>query len=139
MKKSTWSEGQYSSLTFDKFRGDQTIAFQHLENKEGGYFAGLTFNDENVTTPHRIAKLDAIRKLPDEAARRTARLEMRDKGEFLVTRLALGRGRSKASFISLSDANGKERIQISVAADGTPKIQFLDDKGQVIYSLPEKK
>lgn len=139
MKKSTWSEGQYSSLTFDKFRGDQTIAFQHLENKEGGYFAGLTFNDENITTRDRIAKFDAIRKLPDEAARRTARLEMRDKGEFLVTRLALGRGRSKASFISLSDANGKERIQISVAADGTPKIQFLDDKGQVIYSLPEKK
>src|ERR1044072_8547172 len=26
--------GQYSSLTFDKFRGDQTIAFQHLENNE---------------------------------------------------------------------------------------------------------
>ena len=32
--------GQYSSLTFDKFRGDQTIAFQHLENSEGNYFAG---------------------------------------------------------------------------------------------------
>ena len=131
-------KGQYSSLTFDKFRGDQTIAFQHLENGEGTYFAGLSFNDENISTPERLAKVEAIKRLPDEVARRAAQIEMRDKGEFLVTRLAMGRGRSKSSFISLSDSKGKERLQISVAADGTPKIQFLDDKGRVVYSLPEK-
>ena len=131
-------KGQYGSLTFDKFRGDQTIAFQHLESRDGSYFAGLTFNDENNTTTERLAKMDAIKRLPDEAARRAAQMEMRDRGEFLVPRLTLGRGRSKSAFISLSDAKGKERLQISVAADGTPKIQFLDDKGRVVYSLPEK-
>jgi hypothetical protein len=131
-------EGQFGSLTFDKFRGDQTVAFQHLEGTDGNYFAGLTVNDENITTPERTAKLEAIKKLPDEAAQRAARVEMRDKGEFLVNRLAIGKGRNKSAFISLSDSKGKERIQISVAADGTPKIQFLDDKGRVVYSLPEK-
>lgn len=35
-------EGQYGQLTFDKFRGDQTTAFQHLEDSAGDYFAGLT-------------------------------------------------------------------------------------------------
>lgn len=129
---------RYGSLTFDKFRGDQTIAFQHLESRDGSYFSGLTFNDENNTTTDRLAKMESIKRLPDEAARRAAQLEMKNKGEFLVPRLQLGRGRSKSSFISLSDANGRERIQISVAADGTPKIQFLDDKGQVVYSLPGK-
>ncbi|HKU73643.1 MAG TPA: hypothetical protein VJR02_06975 [Pyrinomonadaceae bacterium] len=130
---------RYGSLTFDKFRGDQTIAFQHMENKEGNYFAGLSFNDENITTPDRTAKVDAIRKLPDEAARTAAFKEMRDKGEFLVNRLAIGRGRNKSSFISLSDAKGRERIQISVSADGTPKINFLDENGKVTYRLPEEK
>ena len=130
-------KGQFGSLTFDKFRGDQTIAFQHLENKEGNYFAGLSFNDENITTPERTAKFEAIKKLPDEAARQAAFKEMRNKGEFLVNRLAIGKGRNKSSFISLSDAKGKERIQISVAADGTPKINFLDEAGKVTYSLPE--
>ena len=132
------AKGQYSSFTFDRFRGDQTIAFQHLENSNGDYFAGLSFNDENMTTTDRIAKLDAIKRLPNEAAQKAARVEMRDKGEFLVNRLAIGKGRNKSAFISLSDAKGKERIQISVAADGTPKINFLDEKGEVIYSLPEK-
>jgi len=129
-------KGQYGSLTFDKFRGDQTIAFQHLENSNGDYFAGLTFNDENLTTTERLAKVDAIKRLPNEAAQRAARVEMRDRGEFLVNRLAIGKGRNKSAFISLSDAKGRERIQISVAADGTPKLNFLDETGKVVYSLP---
>jgi hypothetical protein len=127
---------RYGSLTFDKFRGDQTIAFQHLENNEGNYFAGLTFNDENMTTPDRIAKVDAIRKLPNEAARNAAFKEMQDHGEFLVSRLSMGKGRNKSAFISLIDSKGRERIQISVTADGTPGINFLDEKGNVTYRLP---
>ncbi|MFN2531862.1 MAG: hypothetical protein ABR555_11245 [Pyrinomonadaceae bacterium] len=123
---------------FDKFRGDQTIAFQHLENNEGKYFAGLSFNDEDITTTDRIAKVDVIKKLPDEAARKAAFKEMQDKGEFLVNRLSMGRGRNQSAFISLSDAKGRARIQISVTADGTPKISFLDNKGKVTYSLPEE-
>lgn len=55
-------KGQYSQLSFDKFRGDQTIAFQHLENNEGAYFSGLSFNDETATLSQRIAKLEAIKK-----------------------------------------------------------------------------
>ena len=132
-------KGQYNSLTFDKFRGDQTIAFQHLENPEGNYFAGLSFNDENITTPDRTAKVDAIKKLPDEAARKAAFKEMQDRGEFLVNRLSIGRGRNKSSFISLSDAKGKERIRISVTADGKPGINFMDELGNITYKLPEDK
>jgi hypothetical protein len=130
---------RFGSLTFDKFRGDQTIALQHLENSEGNYFAGLAFNDENITTPDRTAKVDAIKKLPDEAARNAAYKEMQAKGEFLVRRLSLGRGRNKSAFISLSDSKGRERIQISVTADGKPGINFLDETGKITYKLPEDK
>jgi len=37
----------------------------------------------------------------------------------------------------MSDAKGKPRINMSVAADGNPKLEFLDEMGKVIYSLPE--
>jgi hypothetical protein len=130
-------KGQYSSLTFDKFRGDQTIAFQHLENNKGDYFAGLSFNDVNTPTAELIAKMDAAKRLPDEAARNAALKEMRERGEFLVNRLSVGRGRDKTAFMSLSDAKGKPRIRISVAADGTPKIDFLDEAGKITHRLPQ--
>lgn len=129
-------KGQFGSRTFDKFRGDQTIAFQHLEGSGGDCFAGLSFNGENSTIPERLAKLDAIKRLPAEEARKAARAEMKDRGEFLVNRLAIGKGRSKPAFISLSDAKGKERLQISVAVDGSPKIDFLDEAGKVTCGLP---
>jgi len=129
-------EGQYSSLTFDKFRGDQTIAFQHLENSKGDYFAGLSVNDVNNPTVDLVAKMDAVKRLPSEAARNAALREMRERGEFLVNRLSAGRGRDRAAFISLSDAKGKARLKMSVAPDGTPKIDFLDETGKVTYSLP---
>src|SRR6266404_3015655 len=69
-------EGQFSSLTFDKFRSDQTIAFQHLESSKGDYFAGLTFNDVNTPTVDLAGKMDAIKQLPEEAARKAAVKEM---------------------------------------------------------------
>lgn len=129
-------EGQYSSLTFDKFRGDQTISFQHLENSKGDYFAGLSFNDVNTPTAELVAKMDAIKRLPNEEARSAALKEMRARGEFMVNRLSVGKGRDKSAFMSFSDAKGKVRIRISVAADGNPKIDFLDGAGKVTYSLP---
>ena len=126
----------YRSLTFDRFRGDQTIALQHLENKNG-YWAGLTFNDENTDSATRTAKMDAINKLPDEAARKAAYKEMRDNGEFLVNRLSIGKGRGKSSSLIMSDAKGRPRINMNVTADGKPTLEFLDESGKVIYSLPE--
>lgn len=129
-------EGQQLSFTFDKFRGDQTIALQHRESSGGDYFAGLSLNDVNLPTVDLVARLDAIKKLPDEAARNAALREMRERGEFLVNRLSVGRGRDKSASISLSDAKGRPRIRISVAAGGTPKIDFLDEAGKVTSSLP---
>jgi hypothetical protein len=130
-------EGQQNSLTFDKFRGDQTIALQHREDSKGDYFAGLSFNDVNLPTVELVAKMDAIKQLPNEAARKAALQEMTERGDFIVNRLSVGKGRDKSAFMSLSDAKGKTRIRISVAADGTPKIDFLDEAGKVTYSLPE--
>jgi len=130
-------EGHSVSLTFDKFRGDQTVALQHLESAGGDYFAGLTFNDVNTPTAELVAKLEAVRRLPDEAARNNATREMRERGEFLVNRLSLGRGRDKSAVMRFNDAKGRARLRISVAADGAARIEFLDDAGKVTHSLPE--
>ena len=130
-------EGQNSSFTFDKFRGDQTIAFQHLENSKGEYFAGLSINDVNLPTAELVAKLDAIKQLPNEAAKNAALKEMRERGDFIVNRVSVGKGRDKTAYLILGDAKGKARIRISVTADGTPKLEFLDAGGKVIQTLPD--
>jgi hypothetical protein len=130
-------KGQGGSLTFDKFRGDQTIQLTHSEDTDGSYFAGLRVNDQNTPLLDFISKMEAIEKLPTKEARDAAQKELRDKELFPVNRLLIGKSRDKASIIELKDAKGKARIEISVAASGNPKLNFLDENGKVIYSLPE--
>ncbi|MGD9563666.1 MAG: hypothetical protein AB7F88_16210 [Pyrinomonadaceae bacterium] len=129
--------GQFGSLTFDRFRGDQTIQFAHLEDKEGNYFSGLRLNDENIPLSERLTKMEAIEKHPTKEARDDAIQQMREKGEFLVSRLRIGKDRDKSSIIQLKDAKGRTRIEISVKADGNPKLNFLDENGKVLYALPD--
>jgi hypothetical protein len=130
-------KGQGGSLTFDKFRGDQTIQFLHNEDKDGNYFAGLRVNDQNMPLADFLARLDAINKLPTAEERQKASREFRESDEATVSRLVIGKSRDKTSLIMLNDGKGKPRIKISVAGDGTPKLDFLNENGNVFYSLPE--
>ncbi len=130
-------KGQGGSLTFDKFRGDQTIQFTHQEDKDGNYFAGLRINDQNMPLPDFLARLDAINKLPTPEERGKAIVAFRGGNEATVSRLVIGKSRDKTSLIILNDGKGKPRMKMSVAVDGTPKLDFLDETGKVIYSLPE--
>ncbi len=133
-------KSQYLSLTFDKFRQDQTMGFQHLESDNGAYFAGLKIWDRpDITFEEQQSKREAIKNIPDEAARKAALKELAESGAFGTERLVLGRGRSKSSFIELLDKRGKTRLEISVSEAGTPKINFLDENGKVVYSLPEER
>lgn len=47
-------------------------------------------------------------------------------------RIWVGRGNDDAAVVSLADANGKKRIVMQVAADGTASLDFLDADGHVV-------
>jgi len=51
-------------------------------------------------------------------------------------RVVLGRSSAGASVLRLKDAEGRDRIVMRVAPDGTPKLQLLDADGKVLSELP---
>jgi hypothetical protein len=53
-------------------------------------------------------------------------------------RIYLGRDNDRSAALELKDADGRDRITIRVARDGSPTIQLLDAKGKVVSQLPEK-
>jgi hypothetical protein len=128
-------KGQYGGLTFDKFRGDQTVQIAHMENEEGNYFAGLVVNDQNIPISDYLARIKEIEKLSSKEEQTAARQKLQESGG--ANRMFVGKSRDKKSVIGLNDAKGKTRIEISVEANGNPKLNFLDENGKVIYSLPE--
>lgn len=132
-------KGHFVSLTFDKSRQDQTIGIQHLESDNGQYFAGLRIWDRpNSSLADLVTTYEAIKKMPDETAKKAAIKELSDKGEFGINRITIGKSRDKSAMIELSDTNGKPRIRISVDSTGNPKLDFLDETGKVICTMPEE-
>lgn len=50
-------------------------------------------------------------------------------------RMVLGRASDGSVGVDLKDTNGKTRIQLHVAADGTPSLQFFDAAGKLIQEF----
>ena len=128
--------GQGGSLTFDKFRGDQTIQFIHDEEPNETYFAGLKMNDHNMPLNDLVNKQKEISQLPTKEAQDSAYRLLREQGVLMTERLRIGKDYDKSSIIKMKDAKGKVRIELKVEADGGAKLNFLDELGKVIYSLP---
>jgi hypothetical protein len=132
--------GHFGSLTWDKVKGDQTIGFRHLESDNGTYQMGLEmWQQPGIPGDVLNERIAAVQKIPDEAARKAAFQKMIDNNELPRNRLFLGKTRDNAASLEISDIKGKPRIKMSVAANGNPKLDFLDETGKVIYSLPEAK
>jgi hypothetical protein len=129
-------KGQGGSLTFDKFRSDQTIQFVHEERPDGTYFAGLKLNDQNIPLNELMEKLKVIEKLPSKESQESAYNDLREQGLLMVERLRIGRDRDESSLLQMKDAKGKVRLEIRVEADGNPRLIFKDSNGRTTYSLP---
>jgi hypothetical protein len=131
--------GHFGSLTFDKVKNDQAIGFRYLEGDNGAYQAGLeVWQQPNLPLDVVAAKWEAARKISDETARKAAMQALIDNNESTQQRLFLGKQRDNAAVLQMSDIKGKPRIRMQVAPDGTPKLEFLDESGKVVYSLPDR-
>jgi hypothetical protein len=122
-------------LAFDRFRQDQTVGIQYGEGN-GQYYAGLRVWDRPDTSLGLVIdKLAAIEKMSDGQAKTEAMKELRETAGG-AERVMVGRDREQAAVVRLADTKGRPRIKISVDVAGSPKLEFLDEKGAVIYRLP---
>lgn len=114
----------YGHLSFDRYDQDQILA---LEASEDG-----TRRKSSLT----------ILDQPDWPMADILSLPRSEWPKFLAShpgghaRIYLGRNDDKSASLKLKDAEGRDRIIIRVAADGSPVLQFLDQSGKVVSQLP---
>jgi hypothetical protein len=131
--------GHFGSLTWDKVRNDQTIGFRHLEGDDGAYSTGLEmWQQPNIPGDVMMARYNIANELTDSTARREAIQALVEKGELTSRRLFFGKGRNDAMLLDMRDVQGRTRIRMSVSADGTPLLEFLDESGGVVSRMPEQ-
>ena len=128
--------GHMVSLTMDKSRHDQTLAMQHLEGDDGRYYTGLRIVDRpHASLADLVRREREIEAMDDEAAREAAYDELYDEHQG-HNRVLIGKNRDTSASILLKDPEGRTRLRLRVAPDGAPSLEFLDEAGEVVESLP---
>ncbi|HKQ79785.1 MAG TPA: hypothetical protein VJ810_39185 [Blastocatellia bacterium] len=124
-------------LAFDKFQQDQTVGIQYGESN-GQYYAGLRVWDRpDASLGDVIDQLQAIQKMPDGPQKTQAMQKLRNSPAASgPQRVFVGKTREKEAALTLSDTQGRPRLQLMVDAQGAARIEFLDEKGNVVQRLP---
>jgi hypothetical protein len=124
------------SLTFDQFDQDQIIALQYIDSN-GSRRHGLQILDRsNRSLLEQDSAWRVVDALPAGPGRESA--VGRFRAEFpTAQRLYVGRDRAKAATVLLADGRGRTRLRLFVDSIGTARIHFLDEKGGILYSLPD--
>jgi hypothetical protein len=130
--------GSNGHLSFDQYLQDQIFTID--AGRDGDKKYSLLRMDDRGDYPitETLEALNRISKLPEN--QREPELK-----KFLQThpgdhpRVVLGRTRDGSASLQLKDAEGRDRILLRVAPDGTPKLQFLDAAGKVISEFPQNK
>ncbi len=124
-----------AGMMFDQFRQDQTIGISYQESN-GRRSAGLQVWDRADTGLGTLVDaLNAANKLTDRAERDKALAAARAAAPAGPRRLFVGKNSDKAAIVSLADAEGRPRLNITVDATGNPRIEFLDAAGKVVNTL----
>ena len=125
----------YGHLSFDQYQQDQVVTIDAADN--GPYHkAGMSVWDRpNWSIEDLIKVVEQTKTLP-EAEQRARIHEFFAGRESAQPRLYLGKSDSGSVSLRLSDANGRERLVVEVAADGTPVLRALDEEGKEIARFP---
>jgi len=105
--------GNHSLIAFD-YATAEAIGFDRLESDDGKRYS---------------ASFEILDPPPPGTSIEEAATKHR-------TRIAI-QNENKDAQITLADADGKERIKLKVAADGSASIQILDHDGKVVFTAPK--
>jgi len=127
------------TFTFDQLHQDQTIGLRYSEG-DGKRRAALEVWDRpDAHLGDLVRALNTANAIADPAHRQAAVAAVRQAAPSGHTRVFVGKDVDRSASIALSDAAGTPRLKLTVDAGGNPRIEFLDDKGQVVQRLPQGK
>ena len=122
-------------FSMDRFGGDQQMALGHYES-EGFMETGLNIYDRGLAKDYE-GIYEAYEKAPKGKEKDALLQKWKDAGGQQTGRLFIGKTRGKSSAVIMSDAKGNPRIMMLVSPEGNPILNFMDERGKVIQSLPQ--
>src|SRR5437870_1809223 len=127
--------GAYGGFTLDQYKLSQAIGLICKDHSGSREVALKVWDRPETSQSEFIERGDIIRKMPEGPEKEAARKSLRESG-FSPTRVFIGKSKEREAKVTLYDAKGNARINMVVDAAGVPRLDFLNEKGTVTYSLP---
>lgn len=130
-----------SGLMFDQYNEDQVVGIQYGQqgtNRAAGLHVWSRPMTPLTTLIDQMNALKTMKDGPEKTAAMQKIQQEKMSGELGASRVFVGRDRKNAAIVMLADKTGKPRIEMTVAADGTAHLDFLDATGKVTDTLPHK-
>lgn len=116
--------GETPRLTFDQHKGDEVIKLENTDDGGKEIIRGLTVCDRPKNQEEWTVQFER------EHGRRPFVRELEKRRAFI------GRSLNGRAMVSLGDSVGRERIRLMVDENDAPRIELLDENGEVAFSLP---
>ena len=127
------------ALLFDQFHQDQTVGIMYSQSGDRRT-AGLHVWDRPLTPASVVIdRMQAIDRMPDGPEKQKALDEIKQevaRGDLGMHRLFVGNNGDGSTGVTIADRQGKQRVALLVDQKNAAHLQFLDESGKVIYSIP---
>lgn len=138
------SSGKYQAfghLSFDQYNQNQVLYLSYMD-ENGNQNTGLHIDDWQTSPAFWDwrAEYKKVQQMPDGSVKEALLkkiMEPKPGMKAVAQRVFVGKDDSKTAMVTLADRMGKPRLQLLVDSAGTAKLNFLDEKGNITYSLPK--
>lgn len=127
--------GNQLHLSYDQYKNDQVMHLAQYTKTNGDNKYGLQIwqRDKEITTSIFLRKTDSLEKLGLNYRQKLEALKKENNGfPILAPRLFVGKKYNDEAGIFIQDKNGKDRLRIYVDSSNQPKIEVLDEEGNVL-------
>jgi hypothetical protein len=138
------SSGKYQAFghfSFDQYNQNQVLYLSYMD-ENGNQNTGLHIDDWQTSPAFWDwrAEYKKAQQMPDGSVKEALLkklMEPKPGMKAVAQRVFVGKDDSKTAMVTLADRMGKPRLQLLVDSAGTAKLNFLDEKGNITYSLPK--
>lgn len=132
--------GNQLILSYDQYKDDQVMQLMEYtrENGDNQYGLQLWERAKSLKMHDRMVIMDSLENAGYNYRQKLEYLKVKNGGEpILAPRMFVGRNYNSETGVFLQDKNGADRMRLYIDANNTPKLEVLDEKGEVIKDVIE--
>lgn len=122
------------SLTFDQYKQDQVVQMYFSEDNGESSYGFSVFDRPNIPLSKVMEEQDQIINSGLSDEEKTKELDALYEGN--TQRAFMGKDIHGNVSVQLWDSKGTPRIRMVVDENDVPRMEFLNEKGEVTYKLP---